>query len=108
MPPTSDGAMGTFEPRMSSKAMFDGREEGNQNWCSRRALHVTIFLPTLLNFLARMRLKKSLAEIPLMMFCPLRMKLLSLRQFVSSKGMVYVSCFYLMLAHESAWKGKIN
>ena len=39
MPPTSDGAM---DIRATHEAMFDGREEGNQNWCSRRALHVNI------------------------------------------------------------------
>jgi N-methylhydantoinase B/oxoprolinase/acetone carboxylase alpha subunit len=40
MPPTSDGVM---IPRITSEvAMFHGREEGNQNWCSRRALHVDI------------------------------------------------------------------
>ena len=39
MPPTSDGVMLT---QMASEAIVDGREQGNQNWCPRRALHVNM------------------------------------------------------------------
>ena len=39
MPPTSDGVVHTH---MASEAVVDGREQGNQNWCPRRALHVEI------------------------------------------------------------------
>ena len=39
MPPTSDGAM---DIRATREAVIVGREQGNQNWCPRRALHVKI------------------------------------------------------------------
>ena len=39
MPPTSDGIVHT---QMASEAVVVSREQGNQNWCLRRAPHVKI------------------------------------------------------------------